>query len=317
MHITYLVVPGHGHINPTLGVVAELAKRGHRVTYPVPEMFTDAIRAVGAEPVLYESPLHQTWDPRRRFDGSFYASLQLGLLEETLVMLPKLEKHLAGDLPDLIVYDRLMPFAARVLGYAWNRPLVATSPTLVSNEHFSLWGEFAKQGVTPPADNDPVVVEFRKHFAAFAAGRGVPPDRIDAMRETSTSGGDPMVVFVPERFQPAGNTFDERYAFVGPCLAGRSHQGDWRPSDEGPVLLISLGTGANDRPEFFRACAEAFAGTPWQVVMSIGTWLDPADLGPLPHNVTAHPHVPQIQVLRHARAFVSHGGMGSTMEALY
>lgn len=317
MHVTFLVVPGHGHINPTLGVVAELVKRGHRVTYPVPEMHAAAVQAAGAEPVLYESPLNQTWDPKKRFTGSFFASYQLGVLEESLVITPTLEKHLAGDPPDLIVYDRLMPFAARVLGYAWNRPLVAISPTLVSNEHFSLWEEFAKHGITKAADDDPAVVELRERFAAFAAEYGVPSDRADAMRETSTSGGDPMVVFVPERFQPAADTFDDRYTFVGPCLTDRPHQGDWQPSGEGPVLLISLGTAANDRPEFFRACAEAFAGTAWQVVMSIGTWVDPADLEPLPDNVAAHQHVPQMQVLRHAHAFVSHGGMSSTLEALY
>ncbi len=317
MHVTFLVVPGHGHINPTLGVVAELVKRGHRVTYPVPEKFVDAIQATGAEPVLYESPLNQTWDPPRRFTSSFFASFQLRLLEEALVMVPVLEKYLAGNPPDLISYDGFVPFAARVLGHAWNRPLLMTSPTLASNENFSLLEQFAKRGMTRPAEDDPAVVELRERFATFATGYGVPPDRVDAMRELSASGDAPMIVFVPKRFQPAADTFGDRYVFVGPCLTERPHQGDWRPSGNEPVLLISLGTAFNDRPEFFRACLEAFAGTPWQVVMSIGARIDPADLGPLPSNVAVHPHVPQVQVLRHARAFVSHGGMGSTMEALY
>ena len=53
MHVTFLVTPGHGHLNPTLGVVAELIARGHRVTYPVPPVFVRGVEAVGAEPVLY------------------------------------------------------------------------------------------------------------------------------------------------------------------------------------------------------------------------------------------------------------------------
>jgi MGT family glycosyltransferase len=41
------------------------------------------------------------------------------------------------------------------------------------------------------------------------------------------------------------------------------------------------------------------------------------ELGPVPHNIDVRPWFPQPAVLRHARAFVSHAGMGSTMEALY
>ena len=42
-----------------------------------------------------------------------------------------------------------------------------------------------------------------------------------------------------------------------------------------------------------------------------------ADLGAIPANVDVRAWFPQPAVLRHAAAFVSHAGMGSTMEALY
>jgi dTDP-L-oleandrosyltransferase len=51
-------------------------------------------------------------------------------------------------------------------------------------------------------------------------------------------------------------------------------------------------------------------------VLSIGA-LDPAELGELPPNVEAHAQVPQLAVLDHASAFITHSGMGGTMEALY
>jgi MGT family glycosyltransferase len=53
--------------------------------------------------------------------------------------------------------------------------------------------------------------------------------------------------------------------------------------------------------------AEAFAAR-------FAGWLS---LGPLPDGVEVHPSVPQLAVLRHARAFVTHAGMGSTVEALW
>ncbi|MGH3842598.1 MAG: macrolide family glycosyltransferase [Pseudonocardiaceae bacterium] len=317
MHVTFLVPSGHGHLNPTLGVVAELVRRGHRVTYPVPEAFTGAIEAVGAEPVLYDSPIHRMSGPPRQVTGSFFANFQLRLLNEAVAMAPVLEKRLAGDRPDLISFDAMGPFAARVLSHTWRRPLVAMVPSLVSNEHFSLWGAFARHAVAAPTDDDPVIIELRERFATFATGHGVPSEQVDAMAAPFSPAAEPQIVFVPRWFQPAADTFDHRYVFVGPCLTDRDHQGEWQPAGIGPVLLISLGTAFNERPEFFRTCAEAFADTLWQVVMSIGTRIDPSELGRLPGNVAAHRHVAQLQVLRHASAFVSHGGMGSTMEALY
>lgn len=62
-------------------------------------------------------------------------------------------------------------------------------------------------------------------------------------------------------------------------------------------------------------CAQAFAGTEWHVVMSLGR-TDPALLGELPPNVEALPSVPQQAVLGHATVFVSHAGMNSIMEAV-
>ena len=43
----------------------------------------------------------------------------------------------------------------------------------------------------------------------------------------------------------------------------------------------------------------------------------PAALGPLPANITARQHIPQLSILAVADVFLTHGGMNSTMEALY
>jgi hypothetical protein len=110
VHITFLVTPGAGHLNPTLGVAAELVSRGHRVTYPMLAAFVSAVEEVGAEPVLSESPLHQKISgPPRVLTGSFFANFQLRLLEEALAMTPALEQHLAGNLPQLISFDSMGP----------------------------------------------------------------------------------------------------------------------------------------------------------------------------------------------------------------
>jgi len=82
------------------------------------------------------------------------------------------------------------------------------------------------------------------------------------------------------------------------------------------VLYVSLGTAFNDRADFYRACLEAFAGG-GPVAIAVGERVRVDDLGPAPANVDVRPWFPQPAVLRSASAFVSHAGMGSTMEALY
>src|SRR5207248_6728517 len=81
------------------------------------------------------------------------------------------------------------------------------------------------------------------------------------------------IVFFPKAFQPAGDTFDERYLFVGPSIVPRNQATDF-PLDqlntERPLLYISLGTIFNNEPAFFKQCFEAWASSGYQVVLSRG-----------------------------------------------
>ena len=83
------------------------------------------------------------------------------------------------------------------------------------------------------------------------------------------------------------------------------------------VIFVSLGTIFNDRPEFFRACYEAFAGSDYKVVVAIGRNIAPSDLGEKPDNFIVREFVPQLKVLEKTTVFVTHAGMNSTSEALW
>ena len=150
-----------------------------------------------------------------------------------------------------------------------------------------------------------------REFAVEHGLEDVPDPMSGAMAERN-------IVLVPREFQPNGTRFDERFFFVGPSLGLRGKADEWRPADPGARLVyISLGTAFNERPEFFRACLDAFRDGRWQVAMSVGDRVRPDELGDIPPNVEVRSHFPQLSVLRHADAFVTHAGMNSTMEALY
>ncbi|MEV6864192.1 nucleotide disphospho-sugar-binding domain-containing protein [Streptosporangium subroseum] len=90
-----------------------------------------------------------------------------------------------------------------------------------------------------------------------------------------------------------------------------------RPAAADNVLLISLGSAYTRQPAFYRQCIAAFGDLPgWHVVLQIGKYTDPEELGTIPPNVEVRSWVPQRAILEQADAFVTHAGMGGCGEGL-
>jgi MGT family glycosyltransferase len=123
------------------------------------------------------------------------------------------------------------------------------------------------------------------------------------------------VVFTSRYFHLGGDAYDESYQFVGPSMEAAPHSVP-AADDPRPLLYISMGTIFNDLPHFYRACFEAFGGTEYRVLMTIGK-VDAASLGAAPSNFELCGFAPQLQVLPRASLFLTHGGMNSVSEALW
>ncbi|WP_163508267.1 macrolide family glycosyltransferase [Fodinicola acaciae] len=297
-HIAVLNLPAAGHILPTLGVVSELVERGHRVSYVAVEGYADAVKAAGAEHVPYVSAMEGKRPPME-LTPDIVAQAPLAFLNESKSVAGALEERFPRGGPDLLMYDASVAAAGRQLGSGWGCRGVRTFPTLTFNEHYRFDEKLTADLAIDPTH--PALVEFGR---ALADMTGVIPEH--------------DLVFVPREFQPAGETFGAETTFVGPCIADRAHQGRWSADATGKLLYVSLGTAFTLRPEFFRECVRAAALMPdWRVVMAIGDRVTRDELGTLPPNVEVRAHVPQLEVLRHATVFLSHAGMGSTMEAMY
>ncbi|MFF4754499.1 macrolide family glycosyltransferase [Streptomyces sp. NPDC002514] len=303
--ILLINIPARGHVFPTLAVVTELVARGNTVTYVTVDEFADTVRATGAQALTYDSvnPLELVGKPEAGGAPAVF-------LRENIAMLRAIEAHYGERRPDVVVYDEAAFQAGRVLARKWHRPAVQSTPSFAFNEHFSFIRKMLEE-----ADGftllDPV-----DETTALLAEHGLEGPLEDYLW-TVRGPEERNLVYLPQNFQYRGETFDERFAFVGPCLGEREFLGDWRAPDDGrPLALVSLGTVHNDNIGFFRAAVDAFAELPWHAVISVGDKVGIDDLGPLPGNVEAHQWVPHLQVLEHASLFVSHGGTGSLMEAL-
>jgi macrolide glycosyltransferase len=304
-HIAMVAPPAHGHVNPSLPVLAELVERGHRVSYVVPGSFAELVASTGATPVVHDTLLPDE-AAGEQWPADPIAGMRL-FLDEAIASTPLISAALDGDRPDLFLAD-IAGYAARVLAHRWGRPLVQLSPTTVAWEGYAEdMAEVFAQFRSSPAGRD-----YDEVFAAWLAAEGVP------LRPDEFTGTPPRsLVLVPRVMQPHADRVDERrYTFVGPCLDRRPHQESW-PAPTRPLVLVSLGSAYTDQPAFYRDCFAAFGDLDRDIVVQIGAHTDETALGPAPANTSVRRWVPQLAVLEHAHAFVTHAGMGGSSEGLW
>ncbi|MFG2842347.1 macrolide family glycosyltransferase [Kitasatospora sp. NPDC048296] len=314
-HIAILNAPFHGHINPTLVVVAELVRRGHRVTYITTPDFTNKVSSAGAGVAHYTSTWPEGKEAPEKVSDDEMAGGPLKFLLENEAAVAGAAPHFENDVPDLLFYDALMYFAGRALATKWGCPAIQSIPLFASNEHYSLNQALGAEFPTITPEH-PKLVEFGARLGRFREDHGLAgessSDILDGIEELN-------MVFMARSYQPAGETFDERFVFVGPSLIDRSTEEHWEPPTNGkPTVLVTLGSVWNARADFYRTCIEAFGDLDWNVVIATGPNVDPADLGPIPAHFEVKQRIAsQLAVLEHGQVFVTHSGLGSTMEAMY
>jgi MGT family glycosyltransferase len=318
-------VPAHGHVNPTLPVVRELVSRGEQVVYYLTDEFESQIRQTGAEfrriedmqmgsgPPPGVSAMGQN-DPAkvRQMMAAFFPRMMAG----GLWLVPGLVDRARVEDADCVVYDSFCPWG-RALAAILGLPAVAFVPSYAMTQHFPLVRRLSAvfdEETSPEAEE--AMSDFQDISWQLHDRYGLAPLRITDPFVTAEALN---IVTLPRAFQPDADTLDKRYMFVGPSISPRS-DGSGFPLDllaGDPTLYVSLGTVFNANPEFFASCFDAFAGSDWRVVLSIGARTDPSSLDRVPDNFLVRPHVPQLEVLEHTDVFVTHGGMNSVMEAIY
>lgn len=317
-------IPGHGHVNPTLPVVRELVDRGEQVVYYLTDEFEAKIGRTGA--VFRRLDMPDRWDPpsdmnrggRANLSGApqIMAAFFPQMMARSLRMVPELIDRVRAEDADYVIYDHMCLWG-RVLAELLGLPAVTFRPSYALNEHSPLARRISsifQEQLPPPAVE--AMNDFQDLSRQLQDRYGLAPLHLT---DLFTHGEALNIVALPREFQPDSDTFDERYVFVGPSISPRGDASGF-PLDRlsrRPTLYISLGTVFNANPEFFAACFDAFANSQWQVVLSVGTRVEPSDIGQAPENFLVRPHVPQLEVLEHTDVFVTHGGMNSVMEAIY
>ena len=301
--IAFFCIPAHGHTNPTLPVVRALTDMGHEVTYYSFPPFREPIEAAGARFVSCD-----TGEVGKMASGGAVARdirVSTRLIADTTLALQDMAlESLRALKPDVIVSDSVA-FWGKLFAAKLGIPYVCSTTTFAFNKYSS---RIMKQGL---GDLLGMLIKMP------LAGRELKPLRQagypvkNVLDIVSNDNDTPTVVYTSKAFQPFGETFSDKYAFVGPCLRAPEAA---MAKPERPLVYVSMGTVLDGEEDFYRNCVQAFGDGKYEVMLSVGESRPPTDL---PENIRVHRRVDQIAVLGVADAFITHCGMNSVSEALY
>ena len=290
MKILFINVPYYGHVVPTIGLVQELIAQGCEVTYLMPFGWEDTVADSGAQFAGYQNHKQLSEQIQNAYDAA-----------EQIV-----RKF------DMIIYEQFF-FLGKHLAEKYQKPVVRvfTAPVaekVLMNEYISSGGPlgvFKYKWIARAWTKD-----IARHCAISMKTDNWLDEIIDNPPERN-------LVYTLREYQPYAEAFsDEHYKFLGPSIYERKQEPFDFAKGANPVIYISLGTIVKGAKKFFQQCVEAFRDERIDVIIAIGKGVEAKTLKNIPPNVHVYPSVPQIEVLRMADVFITHGGMNSISEAL-
>lgn len=298
----------YGHFNPTLPVVTEFVKRGSQVWYICADIFKEKVEAAGAGFISLGEEIdefYRTYKPTG--EHPFYKLIEY-IIKYNKALLPIILDKISNLEVDFIVYDS-------ILGPGYFLQKILKVPGVCSNSSFAMKklpvpDRMLEEGIHPQLD------EFYKVLHEVCSKWNV---KVPTVEELFINKGDWNLVYTSKEFNSASESFDNSYLFLGPMVEGRWEEAAFPLAllSGEKVIYISLGTINTDYMDFYKICMEAFGEGKYRVVLAVGNKCDINSLGNIPGNIIVRNYVPQLEILKNASVFISHGGFNSVSEALY
>lgn len=305
-------IPAHGHINPSLPLVAELVKRGHKISYYATERYRERISRAGAKFFPYSS-VKDDYFEAKGLNGAIPQQAALALLTTTKAILPELIEITGKVRPDYILYDCMCPwgyFLAKIM----KLPSVSSFSLLPLTPRFLFNRQVAALMI--PA----LVKGFRSGTAANRLsndlGKQYDVKPLDQMNVLSAP-GDLSISYSSSAFVPFADSLADHFRLVGWTKQESATNEVFQHQSDRKLIYVSLGTVSNENLDFFKTCIAALGDSPYDVLISTGNSFEAGQFGTLPENIAVKSWVPQSQVIQQADLFVTHGGVNSVHDGLF
>ncbi len=307
MKILFINANLYGHINPTLGLVRKLTKRGNQVCYYCSEAFSEQVTKMGARWVGFSSKLDQFLKEYRPTDRHPFFMLMEAMLSYDEVVLPEILDIANQDHYDMIICDSYFG-AGCFLKKIVSIPVVCSHSSFAMS-HTPVPMRMLVPGFHPQLD---YCYQILKRICERYQMEEV------SLEDVFTSKGDLNIVYTTCKFNGDEGVQEPEYIFAGPSIDREQEVYDMVLSNIGDrkLIYISLGSLNTDFVDFYKICIAAFRDTNYYVCMSIGNKCDISQLGDIPPNFLVKSFLPQLEILKHADVFLTHAGFNSVNEAL-
>lgn len=300
--------PGHGHVNPTIKLMKDLISLGNEVVCYCTEEFRYIVEKTGARFKSYSFTYIE--DDEERDDKYTPLENAINLADGILERVLKEKENF-----DVIIYDSVFSTGEDIAKRLNIKTTVALYTTFaISKNMVSLVKKSGKKSFLINGSSE----EFIRRTRAINEKYDI---QLRAMIDNvSDSRADYKIVFSSKYYQPFAEDFDESFLFLGPSIIERGEELDFEiEKKEGKILIyISQGTKDCKRVEFYRTTFRAFGDMERiDVILSVGKKINIESLGKIPSNFRVYNYVPQLEVLKKADIFITHGGMNSSSEGLY
>lgn len=302
--ILFINMCGHGHVNPTIGLINELMNRGEQVTYIAGEEFRNKIEKTGAKFIGYNNSIDIT-----NLENSEALLKFIDVFKKIAEILFNSKEKF-----DCIIYDSIFMLGNEV-GRILKIPAVCSITTFAANERTNCLSSLFNK-IEPKIHEILNSSEYIKFVEHLQEKYGI---NFPSISNAIYAKGIISIVYTSKYFQLCGESFDESYKFIGSSISDRKEDISFslETNDKKNVIYISLGTIFNNSIEFYENCIKAFDDMDANIIMSVGKDIDINKFKYIPSNFTIRNYVRQLEILEHADVFITHGGMNSTNEGLY
>lgn len=314
--VLFLNSLGHGHVNPTLGLVNELIEQGEEVIYFCSEDFKEKIESTGAVFKVYEGELNPL-KGRYNISGGWNITKFLNYINEILNSSEEIIKDILYQIEDVkfdyIVHGAMCPFG-NIIAQILNIPSVssfaifATPKELIDNNKKLINYELIEK--------HPIMNTYKKISKKLEEIYHI--EMPDKLIDLLFNKGDINIAYTSKYFVSNIDYYDDSFKFIGPPIYNRKENLDFpfEKLESKKVIYISLGTVFNNtNSKIYDIFFKSFADTDAVVVMAAYN-LDLSQFN-IPDNFIIRNYVPQSEILKYTDVAITHAGMNSTNDLIY
>ena len=335
MKLGFVSLPFTGHLNPMATLARKMRTRGHEVVFiGIPDIEL-TIRAAGLTFIPYcenEFPvgsLDKYLAPISRLHGlaavqNTNLHLTPGLAKAAFEHLPRLIKEIRVEalvIDTLHRFLELIPMSLDIpCVHIWNILHIdgtgATPPCIYDWPHQDTPEARARnlEGLKKLGSIASSSLDLAK---AYAEKSGL---QIDWTNPATAVPRLAVITQTPKEFDFPGIPWPPQFHYAGPFHESEGHAFipfAWEKLNGKPLIYASLGSLVNGLDHVYKIILEAVGKLPEvQVVLSIGTNIDPDRLEPIPPNTIVVRRAPQIELLKRAALCITHAGLNTTLESL-